>query len=74
MRNLLKKNAAVYRLFCRMFVGFQRYKNGLRADKRAIKKFQGKFQGKRCFIIGSGPSLTLDRVLTAEGRVYFCFQ
>ena len=80
MRNLLKKNAAVYRLFCRMFVGFQRYKNGLRADKRAIKKFQGKFQGKRCFIIGSAPSLSLsdleqlkDEYTFASNKIFTVF-
>ena len=71
MRNILKKNAAVYRLSCEMFAKLQQYKNGLRANKRSIKKLKGKFQGKRCFIIGSGPSLTVSDLEQLKGDYTF---
>ena len=71
MRNILKKNAAVYRLSCEMFAKLQQYKNGLSANKRSIKKLKGKFQGKRCFIIGSGPSLTVSDLEQLKGDYTF---
>lgn len=71
MKALLKKNKALYDLLCRIYADFQIYKNGKRADKRELKKFKGIHQGERCFIIGNGPSLTLEDLAKLEDEYSF---
>jgi len=38
-----------------------------------IKKFQDAYKGKRCFIIGTGPSLTMDDLDVLHGHQEKCF-
>lgn len=39
-------------------VSLRKYRNSIEAD--AVKKLKNKYNGKRCFILGNGPSLTLE--------------
>lgn len=80
MKKLIKKNKKLYFILCRLYAKLQVYRNGLKADKKALKKFKGIHSGERCFIIGNGPSLTsedLDRLQNeysfASNKIYNVF-
>lgn len=40
-------------------------------DSKFIKQFKGKYDGKRCFIIGNGPSLTGSDLDLIQGEISF---
>lgn len=40
-------------------------------DSRFIRQFKGKYEGKRCFIIGNGPSLTGEDLELIKGEISF---
>ncbi len=71
MKQLLKKNKRIYAFACNLYAKLQRSKNGRKADKKALRQLKGKWQGKRCFIIGSGPSLTITDLAQLQGE--YCF-
>jgi hypothetical protein len=43
----------------------------MKPDSYEIKKFKNKYKGKRCFIIGNGPSLNLHDLSLLEGEYSF---
>lgn len=71
MRKLIKKNTAVYRMACGIFANYQQFRNWLRADNRVLKKYKKCHYGERCFIIGSGPSLTVSDLDQLKGEYTF---
>ena len=70
-KEYIKKNPQLYKLFCNLYEKKVIFQNHRKSDWKAIKKFQGKFQGKRCFIIGSGPSLTVSDLDHLKGEYTF---
>lgn len=40
-------------------------------DSRFIEQYKGKYEGKRCFIIGNGPSLTGEDLELIKGEISF---
>lgn len=40
-------------------------------DSRIIRGYKNKYAGKRCFIIGNGPSLTAEKVEKLKGEITF---
>lgn len=80
MWDIIKRTDVVYRLACKMFAKFQQYKNGLQADKTSLRKFKNSHKGNRCFIIGSGPSLSVsdldllkDEYTFASNKIFTVF-
>lgn len=71
IKSTIKKNPQLYKLFCNLYEKKVIFQNHRKSDWKAIKKFQGKFQGKRCFIIGSGPSLTVSDLDHLKGEYTF---
>lgn len=43
------------------------------ADERRLLKYQNKYAGKRCFIIGNGPSLKVEDLELLRDRNEYCF-
>lgn len=71
MRELLKRNKAIYGFLCKQYEHLQIFKNRLKADRGALKKFRDLHRGQRCFIIGNGPSLTLEDLERLQGEYTF---
>lgn len=81
IKELLKKNTVIIKIY--EDIGMMKYfceasKNAKKA-KRAISgeeiekiiKFKDKYEGQRCFIVGSGPSLTMDDLESIKDEVSF---
>lgn len=43
------------------------------ADHKKLKELKGKYEGERCFIVGNGPSLTLEDLEKLKGEHCFAF-
>lgn len=43
----------------------------LKKDKKVIEKYHNLYQGKRCFIIGNGPSLRVEDLEKLKGEITF---
>lgn len=71
MKLLLKKNKALYQFLCRSYAALQVYRNGRKADKKALRRFRNIHQGERCFVIGNGPSLALEDLQRLQGEYTF---
>ena len=64
----------------KMILAYNAPLNIIRKSKKAIKKYKGVYLGKRCFIIGNGPSLNSDdldklcgEITFASNRIYYMF-
>lgn len=80
-KEILKKNQTIYEGMCKGYAKWQVYKNLLKSDTRDLRYFKNKYQGNRCFIIGSGPSLTVQDLdilekeyCFASNKIYTVFQ
>lgn len=71
MKAFLKKNQVLYKFLCNQYAALQKFRNGRKADKKALRAFRNIHQGKRCFIIGNGPSLTLEDLERLQGEYTF---
>jgi hypothetical protein len=71
MKEKIKNNKELYDFLCRQYANVLILKNGLKADNHALRRFKGIHQGKRCFIIGNGPSLTLEDLSKLKGEYTF---
>lgn len=40
-------------------------------NKKALQKLKGKYAGQRCFIVGTGPSLTIEDLEKLKGEITF---
>lgn len=49
------------------------YMTEIMCNSRRIKEYKNKYAGKRCFVIGSGPSLTLHDLQMLYDRNEICF-
>ncbi len=64
----------------KIFIAYSVPLNQIIKSKRLIKKYKGKYEGQRCFIIGNGPSLNKDdlnklcgEITFAANRIYYMF-
>lgn len=65
--NILKR---IYSsLYCRKI--FLENKLRLKRDRKVIEKYHNLYQGKRCFIIGNGPSLRVEDLEKLKGEITF---
>ena len=71
VKKLIKKNPKLYRLLCDLYAKTSFLKNYLKSDKNELKRLKNRYQGKRCFIIGSGPSLTISDLNQLKGEYTF---
>lgn len=71
MKELLKKNKTIYNTLCGTYAKIQQIKNSLNADGVQLRHFKNIHKGERCFIIGSGPSLTVSDLDQLEGEYTF---
>lgn len=71
IKKIIKKNPQLYKMFCTLYEKKVVFQNHRKSDCKAIKKFKGRFQGKRCFIIGSGPSLSVLDLDLLKGEYTF---
>ena len=82
IKNILKKNKVCISLYvnfkmlilylsvyCRTF--WRQVLALFKKDKFEIKRFKNIHHGKRCFIVGSGPSLTLEDIELIKGEYSF---
>lgn len=71
-KKIIKNTPCLYRFFVKQICAWRAYKNALEYAEstenfyqygtkyaKELRKLKGKFAGKRCFIIGNGPSLTV---------------
>lgn len=71
IKNLIKRNKVVYAFFCKTYERKIFLQNYLHSDAIKISHLKKKYFGKRCFIIGSGPSLRISDLDMLQGE--YCF-
>jgi len=65
------KKTTAYKILLKLFEKYVEFKNRRMSDVKELKRLKGKYNGKRCFIIGSGPSLTISDLDKLKGE--YCF-
>ena len=70
MYKILKR---IHGVFVKLIFEFKFFfrKHGLSFRHREIKKYKGIYKGNRCFIIATGPSLTMDDLKKLESEITF---
>ena len=56
----------IYGKFKGEIVDFYQYQEERKAEYLCLEKFKGQYAGKRCFVIGNGPSLNQEDLMTLE--------
>lgn len=71
LKRILKKNPKVYKLLCDLYEKKVFLDNYRKSDHKALKQFKSRYSGKRCIIIGSGPSLSISDLDKLKGEYSF---
>ena len=71
MKTFIKRNKCIYDFLCKKYAHLQILKNRLKADNKKLKEFQSRYKGKSCFIVGTGPSLTVEDLNHLKNEICF---